>query len=407
MESEEVYSNLPNIEYLYKKDISKFPILNDEKQRQLVREYRKGYKEVADCYRIKTRLDIAISLIDKVRKIGDLNLSEKELSKEEFSSIRSAVRRNISTRNLISTDVREKYKKFAYQLQLPNKFLSSKKLVNLVNGTKSYEDYEKNRITLEDFDELLEKAKENKAKRDNMVVSNLRLVFSVAKEFVSRTTIPFIDLVQSGNEGLMVSTRKFDPDQGVKFASYAHIWIKQHIRRSIHNESKTIRTPIYIIEETSKLKKALDYFEKEGLEPNLEELSKTTKIRKDKIQFLLSSIHNYIPFEDYIEVGVYDNDLYNKLEKNYNELVKEKDKPKVLEIMDKTLNEKEKKVIRMRYGIGEKQDYTLEETGKEFGFSKERARQIEEASIRKLKRRFEREKPSLEYTASLNHNQKL
>jgi len=240
-----------------------------------------------------------------------------------------------------------------------------------------------------------------------MVVSNLRLVFSVAKEFVSRTTIPFIDLVQSGNEGLMVSTRKFDPDQGVKFASYAHIWIKQHIRRSIHNESKTIRTPIYIIEETSKLKKALDYFEKEGLEPNLEELSKTTKIRKDKIQFLLSSIHNYIPFEDYIEVGVYDNDLYNKLEKNYNELVKEKDKPKVLEIMDKTLNEKEKKVIRMRYGIGEKQDYTLEETGKEFGFSKERARQIEEASIRKLKRRFEREKPSLEYTASLNHNQKL
>ena len=170
MESEEVYSNLPNIEYLYKKDISKFPILNDEKQRQLVREYRKGYKEVADCYRIKTRLDIAISLIDKVRKIGDLNLSEKELSKEEFSSIRSAVRRNISTRNLISTDVREKYKKFAYQLQLPNKFLSSKKLVNLVNWTKSYEDYEKNRITLEDFDELLEKAKENKAKRDTMEI---------------------------------------------------------------------------------------------------------------------------------------------------------------------------------------------------------------------------------------------
>lgn len=224
--------------------------------------------------------------------------------------------------------------------------------------------------------------------KQKLVQSNLRLVVSIAKKYTGQGVL-FLDLVQEGSLGLIKAAERFDYRKGFKFSTYATWWIKQTIVRAIANNSKTIRIPVHMAEKIRVVKKAT---EKLGLElnrePNNKELSLATgmpikKIEGVKRAMQKTSVSLETPVTDNLTVYDYIPDERCEFpgEKVQNFYMK-----KDIEDLLSELNEKERKILKERYGIEGKVPKTLEQLGKEMGFSKERIRQIESCAISKLRR---------------------
>jgi RNA polymerase primary sigma factor len=227
----------------------------------------------------------------------------------------------------------------------------------------------------------------DKEAKQKLIQANLRLVVSIAKKFTGQGVF-FLDLVQEGTLGLIKATEKFDYKRGFKFSTYATWWIRQTIIRAIANNSKTIRIPIHMTEKIRQLKKiSLQLQKKLGREPTIQEIATEMQISTKKVQNIITanqkdSISLETPITDNLTLGDYIEDEKSEYPENHvqNYFLKKA----VTKCLDE-LSEREQKILTERFGIDGQKPKTLEQIGKETGFSKERIRQIENLALIKLR----------------------
>jgi len=228
----------------------------------------------------------------------------------------------------------------------------------------------------------------SKLARDELVRANLRLVVSLAKRYTNRG-LHFLDLIQEGNIGLIKAVDKFEYQRGYKFGTYATWWIRQAITRAIDDQARTIRIPVHMVEIIKKLVRISRHLVQEvGREPTTEEIAKKIELPLHKVRSILEiakhplSLETPIGQEEDSRLGdfIVDKKIASPGEAAVNRNLVEQTK-KILS----TLTPRQEKIVRMRFGIEEKADYTLEQVGQDYNLTRERIRQIEEKALRKLR----------------------
>ena len=267
-------------------------------------------------------------------------------------------------------------------------YVEIKKLFTTKEASKQGFDLEPTRLK-----EILEQIKRGKKISDEakarMAKSNLRLVVSIAKRYTNRG-LPFLDLIQEGNIGLMKAVDKFEYRKGYKFSTYATWWIRQAISRAIADQARTIRIPIHMIETINRINKInRKYLQEEGKEPDVSVIAKEVGLSVDKVKQVIKITKEPISLEAPIaneEDGKFGDFVEDKSSLSPIEQILKSDLREQIDDVLSQLNEREKAVISMRFGLLEDEsDRTLEEIGKALNVTRERVRQIESSAIKKLK----------------------
>jgi RNA polymerase primary sigma factor len=317
----------------------------------------------------------------------DLSLSGLEVEEEELINIDT-----IASSIKIDDPVRM-YLKEIGQIPLLTHELETKYAVQVSNGRYAKEqldEYQQGVLDLEeqDVEELKETIRIAADAKNKLVEANYRLVVSIAKRYVGRGLL-FLDLIQEGNMGLMRAVDKFDYEKGFKFSTYATWWIRQAITRAVADQARTIRIPVHMVETINKMIRIQRQLIQDlGREPSIEEIAEKMGITPEKVQNIQRiakepiSLEAHVGEEEDSSLGDFISDPNALTPHEY--MLQEMVKQTLDEVLE-TLTDREEKVLRLRYGLFDGKNHTLEEVGREFGVTRERIRQIEAKALRKLR----------------------
>jgi len=311
------------------------------------------------------RLEYKLPLFNDMLKANHKVLVEKiqELNKEDIANM-------VPEATMVST------------------YMEIKKLVQTKEASKNSFDMEPDKLA-----DILEQIKRGKniseISKTKMAKSNLRLVVSIAKRYTNRG-LPFLDLIQEGNIGLMKAVDKFEYQKGYKFSTYATWWIRQAISRAIADQARTIRIPIHMIETINRINKIMrKHLQEHGKEPDVDTIAEEVGLSVEKVKNVIKITKEPISLEAPIgseDDGRFGDFIEDKTSVSPADAILKDDLRGQIENVLEQLNEREKAVIKLRFGImDDESDRTLEEIGKELSVTRERVRQIESSAIKKLK----------------------
>lgn len=241
----------------------------------------------------------------------------------------------------------------------------------------------------DEFERLNEEIESGELARDHLIKANTRLVVSIAKRYMGRG-VPFLDLIQEGNLGLMKAVEKYEYQRGFRFSTYATWWIRQTITRSIADQGRTIRVPVHMVDRIRQLYRLMHELEQKlGRVPTNEELAVELDTSPNKVDWMMRV--SWLPLslespinedEEESELGMFVEDTLTPtpIQTAYNKMLRER-----IEAVLDTLPPREARILRLRFGLDNGHTYTLEEVGQKFGLTRERIRQIESKALRRLR----------------------
>jgi len=341
----------------------------------------------------KTTAVIKKLKLENIKLSKSINCKDGQDEKNTIKNNNKQIIKMLETSNLNSKHI-YRLKSVAYNRMRNIEISSNKKNKNNKNKINKSQELEILNTEYEQIKKTISKIKRGskiitKAKK-KLIESNLRLVVSIARRYINRG-FPFLDLIQEGNVGLMRAVDKFEYDRGYKFSTYATWWIRQAITRSIADQSRIIRIPVHMTETMNKLLRVSRLLVQElGREPRIEEIAKKAGMQLDKVIKVLKITKDPISLEtpigdeedgrlmDFIE----DPNTSSPLE----DLEHKELKSLIDNALSSALSNREEIVVRMRFGIDEDKEHTLEEVGKQFSVTRERIRQIEVKALKKLRR---------------------